>query len=103
LRSNPFDAPNAQDLAELDLTPTKLAAAVRAGLLIAIGDGVVLAPEAPEVALARLRSLEQPFTTSQARIALETSRRVAVPLLQWLDAAGLTQRLADDRRQLRPS
>lgn len=102
LRDNPFDAPTATELADLALTPVVLAAAVRAGLLIAIGDGVFLTGEAQEAAVARLEKLEQPFTTSQARTALQTTRRVALPLLQWLDAAGVTQRLPDDRRQLRP-
>ena len=48
-----------------------------------------------------LRGLAQPFTTSEARQALGTSRRVALPLLAHLDAAGRTVRLADDRRRLR--
>jgi selenocysteine-specific elongation factor len=77
-----------------------MAAAVRTGLLVAVGDGVFLAQGAREAAVARLETLEQPFTTSQARTVLQTSRRVALPLLQWLDAAGLTQRLPDDRRRL---
>lgn len=100
LRQNPFDAPTSTDLADLRLTPLVLAAAVRAGLLVAVGDGVFLAQGAREAAVARLETLEQPFTTSQARTVLQTSRRVALPLLQWLDAAGLTQRLPDDRRRL---
>ncbi|MGI8653226.1 MAG: selenocysteine-specific translation elongation factor [Geodermatophilaceae bacterium] len=100
LRGNPFDAFSAAELAQLDLTPVILAAAVRAGLLVAVGDGVFLAPDARQVAVARLERLEQPFTTSQARTALQTSRRVALPVLQWLDASGVTQRLPDDRRRL---
>jgi len=101
LRDNPFDAPTPTDLAELRLTPAGLAAAVRAGLLITVGDGVYLAQEAREVAVTRLQTIEQPFTTSQARTALQTTRRVVLPLLQWLDAAGVTVRLPDDRRRLR--
>lgn len=100
LRLNPFDAPTSTDLADLRLSPLMLAAAVRAGLLVAVGDGVFLAQGARETAVARLETLQQPFTTSQARTVLQTSRRVALPLLQWLDAAGLTQRLPDDRRRL---
>jgi len=101
LRHNPFDAPRPTELSALDLTPVVLAAAVRAGLLVAVGDGVFLAPGAREEAIARLENLEQPFTTGQARDALQTSRRVALPVLRWLDAAGVTQRLPDDRRGLR--
>ena len=45
-----------------------------------------------------LRELPQPFTTSEARVRLGTSRRVVLPLLEHLDRAGLTRRLPDDRR-----
>jgi selenocysteine-specific elongation factor len=45
-----------------------------------------------------LATLPQPFTLSEARQALRTSRRVAVPLLELLDRRRLTRRLPDDRR-----
>ena len=38
---------------------------------------------------------------SQARQAWGTSRRVAVPLMEWLDARGVTVRLPDNTRRLR--
>ncbi|MEV0203462.1 SelB C-terminal domain-containing protein, partial [Nonomuraea sp. NPDC050691] len=62
--------------------------------------GVVLLPGADQRAAELLRRLPQPFTVSQARQALGTSRRVAVPLLEHLDRAGLTERLDDARRRL---
>jgi selenocysteine-specific elongation factor len=46
--------------------------------------------------------LPQPFTASQARQAWQTTRRVAIPLLEYLDRAGVTRRLPDDRRTLGP-
>ena len=49
----------------------------------------------------RLAALPQPFTLSQARQAWGTSRRVAVPLMEWLDARGVTARLPDNTRRLR--
>jgi selenocysteine-specific elongation factor len=61
----------------------------------------LLAPGAPERAARILAGLQQPFTTSNARQALGTSRRVAIPLLEWLDRAGVTRRLPDDRRLVR--
>ena len=100
LRDNAFDAPTPTEFAELELSPAMLTAAVRVGLLITVGDGVFLRPEAQDAAQERLQTLPQPFTTSQARTALQTSRRVALPVLQWLDAAGVTVRLPDDRRRL---
>ena len=48
-----------------------------------------------------LAGLEQPFTTSQARQALRTSRRVAIPLLEYLDRTRVTERLPGDLRRLR--
>jgi selenocysteine-specific elongation factor len=47
-----------------------------------------------------LADLPQPFTAAEARQALHTTRRVAIPLLEFLDRAGITERLPDDRRRL---
>ncbi len=52
-------------------------------------------------ARARLAGVPAPFTLSQARSAWGTTRRVAVPLMEWLDARGVTERLPDDSRRLR--
>ncbi|NAZ88858.1 SelB domain-containing protein, partial [Kineococcus indalonis] len=96
----PFAAPDAERLRELGLGRAELAAAVRAGRLERLAEGVVLAPGALRRAAAELARLPQPFTASEARRALGTSRRVALPLLQALDAARLTARDADDRRRV---
>ena len=100
LATTPFAAPDADRLASLGLTPAKLTAAVRTGALLQVGDGVYLAPEAPELAVQRLAELPQPFTVSDVRMALGTSRRVAVPLLQLLDRANLTRRVDDVHRRV---
>jgi selenocysteine-specific elongation factor len=47
-----------------------------------------------------LARLEQPFTTSDARQRLGTTRRVILPLLSHLDRQGRTRRLPDDRRSV---
>jgi selenocysteine-specific elongation factor len=98
LAERPFAAPEAARLAELGLGPRQIAAAVRAGALLRLADTVVLAPDAVDVATAVLAKLPQPFTLSDARQALGTSRRVAVPLLELLDRQHRTRRLPDDRR-----
>jgi selenocysteine-specific elongation factor len=100
LASAPFQAPEAARLASLGLGPRELAAAVRAGALLRIADGVVLLPDAVESAVAVLTGIPQPFTLSDARQALGTTRRVAVPLLELLDRHGATRRLPDDRRTI---
>jgi selenocysteine-specific elongation factor len=101
LVENPFAAPATEHLTELGLGPKELAAAVRVGALVRIADNVVLLPSSISAAVTALGSLPQPFTVSDARKAWDTTRRVAVPLLELLDRKGLTQRLPDDRRQLR--
>ena len=100
LQAAPFAAPTADRLRELGLDDRALGAAERAGLLWRVAPGLVLLPGAAEAAAARLALLEQPFTTSAARQDLGTSRRVVLPLLDRLDRAGLTRRLADDRREV---
>ena len=98
LAADPFRAPEADELAELKLGTRELAAAVRAGRLTRIADGVVLGPHALDRAAAVLQTLPQPFTVSEAKRALSTTRRVAVPLLEQLDARRITRRADDGTR-----
>jgi selenocysteine-specific elongation factor len=98
LRDDPFAAPTADRLRQLGLDHRAIAALARAGGLLRLADAVVLLPDALDLAVDRLRTLDQPFTTSDARRALGSSRRVVIPLLEHLDARGLTVRGADDRR-----
>jgi selenocysteine-specific elongation factor len=95
LAASPYAAPDAHRLAALGLGPRELAAAARAGRLLRLADGIVLLPGADAAAADRLAALPQPFTLSQARQALATTRRVAVPLLEHLARTGLTERLPD--------
>jgi selenocysteine-specific elongation factor len=100
LRAEPFRAPEAYELSALHLGVRELAAAERAGRLLRLRDGVVLLPTAPALAMRELARLEQPFTTSQARQVLSTTRRVAIPLLEHLDARGWTRRLDAGHREV---
>ncbi len=96
LQEDPFDAPDANDLAAAGMTVQILAAAVRQGLLLRLtgpSGPVVLLPDAPDHAVRRLAQLPAPFTVSDARGALGTTRRVAVPLLEHLDAIRRTRRV----------
>ncbi|MGS2615870.1 selenocysteine-specific translation elongation factor [Micromonospora sp. LZ34] len=94
----PFRAPEAAHLADLGLGPREIGAAVRAGALLRLAENVVLLPGAVDDAVRVLARLPQPFTLSAARQALDTTRRVAVPLLELLDRRGATRRLPDDAR-----
>ncbi len=100
LARRPFAAPEANRLAELGLGAKQLAAAVRAGQLLKIADGIYLAPGAEHDALARLRELPSPFTLSQARQALDTTRRVAVPIMELLARRGMSHQLPDGTHEL---
>ncbi|MEU1852265.1 selenocysteine-specific translation elongation factor [Streptomyces sp. NPDC019990] len=101
LSRTPFAAPDAGRLAALRLGSRELAAAVRAGRLLKVADGVFLLPGCERRAGELLSGLRQPFTLGQARQALGTTRRVAVPLLELLDGLGITERLPDSTRRVR--
>lgn len=100
LRADPFAAPEAYELQELRLGPRELAAAQRLGRVLRLPGDVVLLPTAPALAMRELARLPQPFTTSQARQAWGTTRRVAVPLLEHLDAKGWTRREDGSNRSI---
>lgn len=101
LDENPFLAPAVAQLAEWGLDKKSLGAAVRAGQLVRLADGVYLRPDAPSRAARALCGIEQPFTVAQARSTLGTTRRVAVPLLEFLDARGTTIRVGNTCRYVR--
>ena len=98
LAAEPFRAPEADELKELKLGNQELAAAARTGRLTRIADGVVLGPDVFDRAAEVLKTLPEPFTVSDARRALGTSRRVAVPLLEQLDVRRITRRADDGTR-----
>jgi len=101
LAAAPFASPDADRLRKLGLDARGIAAAVRAGELMRVSEQVVLAPGADVAAADVLSTLDQPFTAAEARQALTTTRRTAIPLLEYLDSVGITERLPDDRRVLR--
>ncbi|MEU4328435.1 SelB domain-containing protein [Nonomuraea dietziae] len=101
LSAHPFQSPEAWRLTQLGLGVREVAAAVRAGSLLRVAEGVVLLPGADARAAELLRRLPQPFTVSEARRALDTSRRVAVPLLEHLDRSGITERVDEVHRRCR--
>ncbi|MCO6696786.1 MULTISPECIES: selenocysteine-specific translation elongation factor [Streptomyces] len=102
LHAAPFRAPTRRELDALGLTAESLALLVRRRHLERVGPHH-LAVGALARAEARLGTLPQPFTVGECARALDTSRRVAVPLLEALDAAGVTRRHSDGRRTLRPA
>jgi selenocysteine-specific elongation factor len=98
LHRRPFSAPDQPALAGRGLGPHELGAAAATGRVLLLPGLVVLLPSAPAEAVDRLLRLPQPFTLSGA---LGTTRRVAVPLLEYLDGLRLTERVGSDLRQVR--
>jgi selenocysteine-specific elongation factor len=101
LAEHPFAAPDAAELVGLGLDARARAVLADAGLLLRLPGDVLLLPDAPARAAALLRGLDAPFTLSQARQALGTTRRVAVPLLEHLDRIRVTVRVDASSRRLR--
>jgi selenocysteine-specific elongation factor len=88
-------------LGELGADRKATALLVRLGVLVAIGPGGWLGRSTLEEAVATLRRAfpdGHPFSAGQAREALGTTRRTAIPLLEHLDRTGVTVRQGDLRR-----
>lgn len=100
LSADPFAAPDATELAQAGLTEHHLVAAARARRILRVAQGIYLLPDALDEARRRLADLPQPFTTSEARSALGTTRRVAIPLLELLDRLRVTRRVDATHRVL---
>jgi selenocysteine-specific elongation factor len=101
LQVAPFAAPEQHELAGLGLGHRELGAAAAARAILLLPGDIALLPSAPEIAAERLRDLPQPFTLSAARQTFGTTRRIAVPLLEYLDRIGVTERVDGELRRLR--
>lgn len=97
--------PTVQDLTEAGFSPELIAAACATGRLVAVGSSLVFTPafltHAEEVARAEAGRPEG-VTVSRYRELLGTTRKYALPLLEHLDARGVTRRDGDVRRLATP-
>ena len=100
LHARGFVVPAEEELAGLGLGTAEIAAAVRVGRMVRLAPGVVLLPETLAYAVDVLAHLAQPFTAGEAREALGTSRKVVVPLLEYLALHGRTRRGADGQHSV---
>ena len=101
LTADPFAAPERPELDAWGLGVPELAAAERVGRVVRLAPDMVLLPTGPAQAMRALAALPQPFTTSEARLALGTTRRVAIPLLEHLDRRGWTVRVDGGHRRVK--
>jgi selenocysteine-specific elongation factor len=94
-----------QDLARLGANRPLIAVLARQGVLVAVAPGLYLGGELLDRAVATLRRAfpdRRAFTAAEAKEALGTTRKTAIPLLEHLDRAGVTLRSGDKRRLARP-
>jgi selenocysteine-specific elongation factor len=100
LSRKPFDPP-ARRAIELDVRARQvLRFLIETGEVTEIGSDVVLLRENFErmkSAVAALISQHGPATVSKLRQELQTSRRIMVPFLEYLDNTGVTTRVGDER------
>jgi selenocysteine-specific elongation factor len=88
-------------LAELGADRKLTALLVRLGVLVAIAPGSYLGRSTLQTAVETLRRSfpdGRPFAVTEAKEALGTTRRTAIPLLEHLDRGGVTVRRGDLRR-----
>ncbi|MEO6956422.1 MAG: selenocysteine-specific translation elongation factor [Antricoccus sp.] len=97
---NQFHAPDGDMLRDLGLGARELSALCRHGHLVALASGIYMTPDAIAQAVARLSEFEAPFTLGEGRQALATTRRVAVPLMEYLARVRATRRLPDGRHEV---
>lgn len=99
----PYGSDIAKDLA---VPPQAVEEIVRLGLeakeLVRVAEGIVYSSEGLAAVVERLREAfaDRPFEASEVRDLLGSSRKYVIPLLEYLDAKGISQRTGD-RRQLR--
>jgi selenocysteine-specific elongation factor len=100
LASRGLDAPSRKELAPDTVTQQALRFLVQTGEAVEIGDDLVLQAEHYARAVQTVRdhlSTKGAATVSELKQALNTSRRIMVPLLEKLDKEGVTLRQGDQR------
>lgn len=101
LAADAFNPPRLSEAAERVGARTDLVRSLeRTGVLIRLADDLAVPAATVDDAAERLRKLHAEhgaFTAAQAKEALGTTRRLAVPLLEHLDKRGLTRRQGDVR------
>ena len=103
LAQKPFDPPGRKELAQDRHQHKALRFLVEQGEIVEISEEIALLRQSldqMQATVSNFISTNGPATASQLREKLGTSRRVAIPLLEYLDRIGVTQR-SGDLRQLR--
>ena len=100
LAAKPFDPPGREEMARDQNLRQALRFLIEQGEVIEISSDIVLLREASEdmsTAVVAFISQSGPASTSSLRQHLSTSRRIAVPFLEYLDRMRVTNRVGDKR------
>ncbi|MER3406151.1 MAG: hypothetical protein C4289_14150 [Chloroflexota bacterium] len=101
LAADPFSPPGLAELqARYGLDEEVIGALVEAGRLVRLSHDVLFLPEAYHQAVATVTEIirrEGKITVAQVRDALNTSRKYALALMEYLDAQRITRRIGDER------
>lgn len=89
--------PTVRELQVAGFTRDVIEAAAREGLVVRIAPDLVVTPELAARAEAVVRAAGGGITVSAFRGTLGTSRKYAVPLLEWMDRRNITRREGDLR------
>jgi len=101
LSAKPFDPPNRKDLLKNDRDQQALRFLIEQGEIVEVSEEIVLLKESLDKMQATVSdfiSANGAATTSQLREKLATSRRIIIPVLEYLDRIGVTQRTGDLRK-----
>ncbi|MGE3165176.1 MAG: selenocysteine-specific translation elongation factor [Planctomycetota bacterium] len=107
-RAAPFSPPGLEELAAQRGVDLALLGRVHALLLdqqrlVRLDPTVVVHRDAVAAGMARIRDLfetEGPFKAARAKDVLETSRKFAIPFLEYLDRLKVTRRVGDERKYI---
>jgi selenocysteine-specific elongation factor len=105
LAAKPFDPPDRKVLAKDHHLQQALRFLIEQGEIVEINAAIILLRESVDQmqsAVSDFISANGPATASQLRQKIGTSRRIIIPLLEYLDRIGLTQRVGDLRRLREP-
>jgi selenocysteine-specific elongation factor len=96
--SEPSQPPTVKELVSQGIDRDAIDAAARAGLVVRVAPDLVFIPALIERAQAVVDAAGNAgITVSAFRTALETSRKYALPILEWFDQRGVTRREGDLR------
>jgi selenocysteine-specific elongation factor len=98
LGADPAQPPTVEELVSQGIGRDAIDAAGRAGLVVRVAPDLVFIPALIEQAEAIVTGAGSAgITVSAFRAALETSRKFALPILEWFDQRGVTRREGDLR------